>query len=174
MSIQYAFTPYGTIQIQCGRDWIEVKLPGGGDGGGSAQPDPVTSPAPEPVAAPSPPRPRPPAPEPATQPGVMFIESISHQPFDARDLFVVEVVDADRLKLAEFAGLDPDSVQRMVRQRVTRLKPRRMGAISVLDVDVGTLSPSDATQSLNTLQRMLREQDVGLDVLRFWHNERQE
>lgn len=35
MSINYHFTDRGTIQIWCGDDWIEVRLPGGGDGGGT-------------------------------------------------------------------------------------------------------------------------------------------
>lgn len=168
MSIQYTFTPYGTIQIQCGTDWIEVKLPGG------SRPEPIAGPAPAPEASPSPPRPRPPAPEPATPPGVMFIESSTHQPFDARDLFAVPVADVVRWNLAEFEGLDPDSLQRMVRQHVTRLKPLRVGAISVLDVDVGALSSSEATQSLVNLQRLLKAQDAEPDVLRLWQNERLE
>ena len=177
MSIEYTFTPYGTIQIQCGRDWIEVKLPGGGDGGGGAKPDPVASPtpAPSPVASPSPPpTPRPPAPEPATPPGVMFIESSTQEPFDARDLFVVEIAGVERWNLAEFKDLDPESLQRMVRQRATRVKPRRFGAITVLDVDVGTMSSPDATHELSRLQKLLKEPDLGLDVLRFWHNDRLE
>ncbi len=173
MSIEYTFTPYGTIQIQCGRDWIEVKLPGGGDGGGSAKPSPAASPAPapSPLASPSPPPPRPPAPEPATPPGVMFIESSTQEPFDARELFVVEVAGIERWKLAEFKGLDPESLQRLVRQRVTRVKPLRFGAITVLDVDVGTLSSPDASHELGRLQKLLKEPDLGLDVLRFWHND---
>lgn len=170
MSIQYTFTSYGTIQIRCGKDWIEVKLPGGGDGSGSAKPDPTATPAPAPVASPSPPLPEP---EPATPPGVMFIESSQHLPFDARDLFVVEVAGVERWNLAEFKDLDPESLQRMVRQRVTRVKPRRFGAVTVLDVDVGAMSP-DATDGLSKLQKLLKEPDLGLDVLRFWHNDRLE
>ena len=172
MSIQYTFTPYGTIQIQCGQDWIEVKLPGGG--GGGARPDATASPPPaaSPAASPSPPPPpRPPAPEPATPPGVMFIESSTQAPFDARDLFTVDGVGVERWKLAEFKGLDPESLERLVRQRVTRVKPLRLGAIRVLDVDVGTMSSPDASHELARLQNLLKEPDLGLDVLRFWQND---
>lgn len=179
MSIQYTFTPYGTIQIRCGRDWIEVKLPGGGDGGNDAAPDPIaspatpaTTPAPAPVASPAPP-PRPPAPEPATPPGVMFIESSTAEPFDARDLFVVEIADVVRWNLAEFKDLDPEALHRVVRQRVTRVKPRRFGSLMVLDVDLGTMSPDDAG-GLSRLQKLLKEPGVDFDLLRLWQNDRLE
>lgn len=175
MSIQYTFTPYGTIQIRCGRDWIEVKLPGGGDGGDDAASEPIvspTTPAPAPVASPAPP-PRPPAPEPATPPGVMFIESSTPEPFDARDLFVVEIADVVRWNLAEFKDLDPEALHRVVRQRVTRVKPRRFGSLMVLDVDLGTMSPDDAG-GLSRLQKLLKEPGVDFDLLRLWQNDRQE
>ncbi|MDR7270289.1 hypothetical protein J2X20_002947 [Pelomonas saccharophila] len=36
MSINYQFTDRGTIQVWCGDDWIEIRLPGGGGGDGDA------------------------------------------------------------------------------------------------------------------------------------------
>ena len=41
----------------------------------------------------------------------------------------------------------------------------------VLDVDVGTMSSPDASHELARLQKLLKEPDLGLDVLRFWQND---
>ncbi len=162
MSIQYTFTQHGTIQIECGDDWIEVRLPG--SGGGGAKPDPVVG---GPVVSPQPI----PEPEPPTGPGVMYVIATGDKPHDTGDLFAGDVRGLEHWYLSDFERLDFSGVQRHIRQRMAGVRMGQVGEITVLDVDVGRLSP-DSSDALTNLQKLLREGDLGIDALRLWQNDR--
>jgi hypothetical protein len=173
MSIDYTFTRHGTIQIECGDEWIEVRLPGVG---GSAKPKPAP-PAPE--AQDPPPKARPaglpsegrqaPEPEPFTAPGVMSIISSARKPKDTKDLFMFDVSDIEHMDLSQFEHLDLTDMQRAIRDQMARVT-RSMGEIKLLEVDIGPLS-ENSTAALTNLQKLLREPDSGIDALRLWRND---
>ena len=79
MSINYQFTDRGTIQVWCGDDWIEIRLPGGG-GGVAAGPTPKAPDLSDPSTDPRPISVPDDAPgigaEPPIPPGTMFIGMI--------------------------------------------------------------------------------------------------
>ena len=161
MSIQYTFTQHGTIQIECGDDWIEVRLPDG-DGGG-IQPDRITEPvvSTEPI----------PEPEPPTGPGVMYVIATGHKPHDTQDLFIRGGVGLEHWHLSDFERLDSSGLRREIQHRRAAVRLGRVGTITVLDVDVGRLS-SNSSNALSNLQKLLREGDLGIDALRLWHNDK--
>ena len=172
MSIDYTFTQHGTIQIECGDEWIEVRLP-------SASGDAKLKPAPPAPDAQDPPPKATPIglpsegkqahePEPPTGPGVMSIISSARKPKNTKNLFMLDIADIEHMDLSQFEHLDVTDVQREIREQMARVT-RSMGKIKVLEVDVGPLS-NNSTAALSNLQKLLKEPDSGIDALRLWHN----
>ena len=174
MSIDYTFTAHGTIQIECGDDWIEVRLPGAG----GAKP---RRPPPAPDPEDPPPKTRPaslptedkqaPEPEPPTGPGVMSIISNARKPKNTEKLFELDVSDLgiEHIDLSLFEHLDLTHMQLAIREQMPRVT-RSMGKIKVLEVDVGRLS-KDSTAALSNLRKLLNEPQSGIDALRLWHSD---
>lgn len=162
MSIQYTFTQHGTIQIECGDDWIEVRLP---NGGGALQPDRNTEPVVsiEPI----------PEPEPPTGPGVMYVIATGVKPRDTEDLFIRAVGGPEHWHLSDFERIDVASLRREIRHRAAAGRLGRVGTITVLDVDIGRLSRG-SSDTLTHLQTLLREGSLGVDALRLWQNDKPE
>lgn len=174
MSIDYTFTQHGTIQIECGDEWIEVRLP---SASGGAKPKPAP---PVPDAQDPPPKATPiglpsegkqaQEPEPPTGPGVMSIISNARKPKNTKDFFVFDVSDIEYMDLSQFEHLDVTDMQRAIREQMVRVT-RNMGKIKVLEIDVGPLS-KNSTAALSNLQKLLKEPDSGIDALRLWHNDK--
>jgi hypothetical protein len=171
MPIDYTFTDRGTIQIECGDEWIEVRLPGAGSGAKGQSPKTAPAPVPDgrgdPVVMPRDPK-QADEPEPPVGPGVMSIVTGLGTPDVAQDLFSLDLPENERVDLSQFkVGVDVQ--MQLLRERIARATGL-MGRSKVLDVYVGHLS-KDSTVALAQLHKLLREPDAGFNALRLWHDD---
>ena len=168
MSIDYTFTQHGTIQIQCGEEWIEVRLPGAGGGVVRRHPPPDPLPRTRPAGLPGE---RKTAPEPPVGPGVMSIIGSIQKPRNTKNLFVFDASDmaVRHMDLSQFEHFDIADPKEAIRRQTSRLA-RSMGKMKVLEVDVSPRS-KNSTTALTNLQKLLNEPDSGIDALRLWHKD---
>jgi hypothetical protein len=170
MPIDYTFTDRGTIQIECGSEWIEVRLPGGPPPPTLSQgpSDPGVKPAPSALPGNDKSKSQP---EPATSPGVMSIVAGVGKPqeSDLSALRQLSLPSGEHFDLAWLDGLDLNADQQALLEYIGRTR-RRLGTLQVVDVDFG-IRRNPSQDVVAKLQALLRKPEYGIDVLRIWQRE---
>lgn len=154
MSINYQFTDRGTIQVWCGDDWIEIRLPGGGGGGDAPRPrasapdlsDPDSGAGPAAVPDDDEPEPEPPG-APAS---MSIIGMVGARGRRARLL----LWPAEAAQRKELSAPEVEIVTEM-------LSTPQPGEVQILTVDLGQL-PLKAPLSVVQLNQLLRAQQLDL------------
>lgn len=164
MPIDYTFTDRGTIQIACGTDWIEVRLPAGPPSAPDS-PKPVSDGETQTASPAVPPRA---APEPQVKPGVMAVvaglgnSSIARNLIDLDSLGFEGPEPLDATLLLHVNPLSQAPLSELIRRSV-----KEVDGLKIIDLVAG----SEFRRTPNALARakqLLRQQNYTVDAMRLW------
>lgn len=164
MSINYQFTDRGTIQVWCGGDWIEIRLPGGGGGGGvAAGPAPRAPDLSDPSSDPRPVSVPDDAPgigaEPPIPPGTMFIGVIGGRGRPPRLLMRTAVppfgTDPARFRPSTLADLQAEIARDLHRPFFHHF------GVQLVEVDMNRLAVPPQLGSVD-IQQLLQDWGAGM------------